>query len=373
MTVVVLDAPSPHTEKGLELEPPASIGADVEVFDAGSVQLKPRGRLAQVFSHETKDFYPWVGLRTEVGDLLKRIDPDVILAYEVAVLAAIPPALGVPVVAATVDLDHLSNWLRFEHTPVRPSPGYVIESLRARHDKQWRPAQMVSLLKEANAVVNFAAHHAEWLRSKGVDCKYLRTPVPDPGRTVRKSSGAGPMRLLLMGHMRGLSTQLGLKVFGSEVLPNLRDIIGSGFEVRIVGAFPDALPAEVRKSLDASEVEFAGYVDDIAAEFAQADIFIAPTPVELGTRVRIVVAMSYGCCIVAHEANAKGIPELQDGVNALLAGSEGLTQAIQRAAHGPNLREHLGREARLTYEKNFAPEIAADELIDLLKARGRSD
>jgi hypothetical protein len=47
---------------------------------------------------------------------------------------------------------------------------------------------------------------------------------------------------------------------------------------------------------------------------------LAPTPINLGTRTRIIEGFSYGVCIVAHEGNALGNPQIIDGENTLLAG-----------------------------------------------------
>src|SRR5205814_4587795 len=91
------------------------------------------------------------------------------------------------------------------------------------------PRLQVELLNECEASADFAAHHAEWLRRKGAaGCLYMRTPVQDragPGwRELRRKEGRP--RILLMGHLRGTSTQDGLDVFAKRILPRLEPDLG---------------------------------------------------------------------------------------------------------------------------------------------------
>lgn len=83
---------------------------------------------------------------------------------------------------------------------------------------------------------------------------------------------------------------------------------------------------------------------------------IVPTNIPLGIRVRVVTAWSFGCPIVAHRANAAGIPEMQDGENALLADTDAeLADAVSRAlgdeALRGNFRGAVDRPSRNGFRK----------------------
>ena len=112
---------------------------------------------------------------------------------------------------------------------------------------------------------------------------------------------------------------------------------------------------------------FCGHSDDPSDEFLSADALVVPTPIKLGTRVRILTAFSYGCPVVAHEANALGIPELAARRNVLLGSSaDELADAIVRVTGDDVLRRRLEDGGRTTFERWFAPGVAAERLVELL-------
>ena len=105
------------------------------------------------------------------------------------------------------------------------------------------------------------------------------------------------------------------------VLPRLVAEFGEdGFELRLVGG--GAPPRDIAQALQKPYVCFAGRVVPADPEFLAADVMMVPTNIPLGIRVRIITAWSFGCPVVAHRANASGIPEMQDGENSLLADTD---------------------------------------------------
>jgi glycosyltransferase involved in cell wall biosynthesis len=96
-------------------------------------------------------------------------------------------------------------------------------------------------------------------------------------------------------------------------------------------------------------------------------VLLVSTPVETGPRVRILSAFSYGCCVVAHEANRLGIPQLVHEENVLLSDTAGLARETLRALADPELRARLGRRGRELYESDFTPEQAGTTIVQELE------
>ena len=217
----------------------------------------------------------------------------------------------------------------------------------------------IELLSRCEVVVEHAAHHVAWLRRNGIqNCLYFPNPVDDAGGPeweARRESSAteGKPKILMAGHLRGIATLSGLHLLADETLPILERILGpDGFEVHIVGA--DALPPRLAAKLARPSVRLRGYVEDIHQEFLTSDVLFVPTPIELGFRTRIAEGFSFGCCVVAHSANALGMPELVHRENALLApDGAGLADQLVRALGDPALRSRLRRNARQTYEQKL--------------------
>lgn len=337
----------------------------------------PLRRVSHLVHPSLVDIYPWVDMRGTVGALLASRNPDAVFAYETLPASAIPSIFSSRGVVAFVDLDHLPA--RYRRSVIPRRVDFKTRILNVR-DALWRPTLMLRILDEFKAVVNFAAHHAAWLNRRGLTCTYLPTPVPDPMHHHRTASGtppaspsrrgpSEPFRILLVGHLRGTATLLGLRVLGKGIIPQLARAAPAPFEIRIVGAEAEFLPEDLRMILRKAPVVFPGFVDDIGAEFASADVLLVPTPLRIGTRVRIIDGLAFGSCIVAHRANAAGIPELVHGMNCLLApDASGLVSMLIRVMENPAERSRLARQARETYDAHFSS--ANERLLNLLEAVG---
>ncbi len=170
--------------------------------------------------------------------------------------------------------------------------------------------------------------------------------------------------MTLLGGLQGTATRLGLQFFADQVLPRLNRMTSlPPFEVHVIGG--GELPSEAQNLVKSPLVKRRGYVENIVPELSSTDVFLVPTPIPLGIRVRVLTALSYGVCIVAHQANASGIPELVHDQNSLLSSSpQQMTEHIVRALTDANLRDRLSEGARRTYEENFSEETAAQRILD---------
>ncbi|MDX6518793.1 MAG: hypothetical protein QOF50_1639, partial [Gaiellaceae bacterium] len=300
------------------------------------------------------------GLAGAVAELA----PDVVLADgNTAIVAA--AGLEVPKLASMCDPPGLSRRLRTRYEPLYPwrlGRDELLYRLGAATYAFRADRRMVDLLRRFDSVAVYAAHRAEWAREQGVNAWYARSPMLDPvgdewaERRAQAPPNAKP-RILMIGHLRGISTISGLHVFVEDVLPRLTDELGpDGFEVHVVGAYDP--PRSLRSALDHPAVILRGQIEPPDEEFLRADVVLVPTPVETGPRIRILSAFAYGCCVVAHSANRLGIPALEHGANALLADEAGLAGATLQALRDPALREGLGAAGRAVYEESFTPERA---------------
>jgi hypothetical protein len=387
--VVVLHGPlldDPGASVDERVDALRSLGADVrllrsraeEVFDL--MDRDPVSRLRRAWQPPDVQLFPNlldVGL---VREALDELAPDVVYVYHWEALAASRAVRGLlPRLATVVDLPQLSSFYRWRSGPGRFGRRGLARLLWLQGRLRRQPQLMVDLLAECEASGNFAAHHAAWLRRKGAaGCVYLHTPVEDQAggdwRGARSRRPERP-RLLLIGHLRGASTLAGLRLFTEQVLPRLERALGpDGFEVRVVGAYEP--PEHLRAALARASVRVLGYVDRVDEEFASADALLVPTSIPLGTRVRIISAFSFGCPVVAHRANALGIPELAHEENVLLGRSAGdLVDGFVRLARDESLRARLEQAGRATFEQYFAPSAAAariEAMLEGLAARPRA-
>jgi glycosyltransferase involved in cell wall biosynthesis len=331
-----------------------------------------------IFWPALETFYPWVALAPSMKTIVEEVRPDAVLGFNLYNLAATHRLDTCPRMAVFVDPDHLVAHYRWLDTPLRPFRNFFRASLRRlAHTRQQK--FMTELLADCQAVVNFAAHHAAWFQKNGVpNCLYMPPPTRDAAgsnwRNLRDSySTTNTAKILLIGHLGGIASISGIRPFITKVLPRLEEKLGiNNFEVHVVGDYSKnpMLAAQLRCH---PTVRLRGYVEDVNIEFLSSDILLVPTPINLGTRTRIIEGFSYGCCVVAHEANALGIPQMVNEENALLARDGlGLAHAIIRALTDAALRERLQCAARRTYEEYFSIDKAGALLTAELEKIARN-
>jgi glycosyltransferase involved in cell wall biosynthesis len=361
------------------------LGVGVVLLDAPTVREPPgeRWRARRAYARTLlwppdDALFPTAEVASALSAAIGELEPDVVLAHGTPAVSA-GYRLPLPSLALISDPPGLSRRLRTLWDPLHPwrlGREELIYRLGAASYAFHADRRMIAMLRRFDSVAVFGAHRVRWARRQGVSAWYARSPIVDAAgahwRQRRARLPANPRpRILMIGHLRGISTISGLHVFGQHVLPQLTRALGAeGFEVHVVGDYEP--PPSLQQALDHPAVRLRGHVEPPDDEFLRADVILVPTPIETGPRVRILTGMSFGSCVVAHEANRLGIPALADGENCLLAGSEDLGQATLRALRDPALRTRLGEAGRRLYESRFTPETAGQRIVGELEGLAAS-
>ena len=326
---------------------------------------------AYYFLTKTKllNYFPTTSLKREVQNYIKNSNPFVVISVHTEALSVTDGMdARIPVLGIMGDPSHLPllfNTIN-DLSIKRPITSFIKLYVLVR-DIFRVIKEDIRLLSNSTAVGALAGHYSEWFKKKGVlGCEYFRLPIFDDGCLSKPRAGENrpnkKFRVILLGALHGTATISGLELFTKVTYPKLIDLIGlDNFEVHIYG--DGVWPKTVEDITVKSNVFKRGYVEDIKSEMAHADVLVVPTPINLGIRVRILTALSYGQCIVAHKANSQGIPEIKHRKNCLLANS-GLEMAelINEIYMDEDLRIALEDGARNTYLKYFHPEIAAENI-----------
>jgi glycosyltransferase involved in cell wall biosynthesis len=317
-------------------------------------------KLRALFFPTLLDMFPDIVHQSRVESALQKMDPDFVFTYHWEALSSIYNLGGFTKIVGVGDPIHAPAVLR------RNMYRRLDHKMTARQwlyyrclDHFWVEKQkrgMVTLLNGCEVKGAFAFHHAKELEALGVEgCNYFRTPVPDV--SIPNLEENDKFRILLIGHMIGIATLSGLELFMKDVFPMLINNLGEdNFEVHIVGGFFETMPQSIKTGLSANNIIIRGQVTPAESEFLSADVLLVPTPIELGIRVRIITGFSLGSLIVAHAANAKGIPELESDKNCLLgeSGQELAAQIIKVFKNEVDVNA-IKHESRLTYEDKFTP------------------
>ena len=381
---VLLSAAEAEAHDGLEhrLAPLVKLGAQVEVLSfspsssATALPLTRAGAGRLTWYHELRratsatliDDYPAAALASELRRLLERIEPDVVYVFDCGPAAALRDFHLAPRMVVLGDPYHLVWRHRLRHTRRVLGRSYPLQLLACALSTRRLQRRIVEAVTGYESIGWFGAQHAAWLQAQGVPCRSVRPPVVDmAGPDWEKRRRACPPRakpkIVMLGHLLGTANLSGLHPFVRETLPRLERRLGPDrFEVHIIGR--DEPPADLAQGLRRPAIRLRGHVEDLEMELLSSDVLLAPSAYPVGMRMRILTALSFGCCVVAHRLSAHGIPELVSGENCLL-GSDGheLAECIVRVLNDEPLRRRLGQNARAAYARDFSLEHAGAWIV----------
>jgi polysaccharide biosynthesis protein PslH len=170
----------------------------------------------------------------------------------------------------------------------------------------------------------------------GVDCETFA-----PQRVEHVS----PPRLLFTGTSVERN-MVALRRFAANVLPMISAKIPE-VELLVAGRFSGRAQSEFQAF---PNIKFTGPVPDIRPFFNQSDVFVAPFEETLGSKVKIVEAMSMGMPIVSTPQGIRGVP-LVDGQSVRIAHDNNQFAChVIELLENPSAARELGLAARALAE-----------------------
>lgn len=216
---------------------------------------------------------------------------------------------------------------------------------------------------QADAIVAVSAYTAHQLQQhlgvpapkvihNGIDTQFFQPPI-------RPASGSGirPMRLLFVGTLSRRK--------GADLLPQIMQRLGPGFELRFTGG--DGGNKLVRPGPGVIPI---GHLDRKALRTAyqDADLLLFPTRLE-GLGLVALEAMACGTPVVASRTGP--LTEIvEDGINGRLCPVDDVkafTDAIRQLRADPEQLSKMGTAARGTAETGFSIDRMTDEYVALFE------
>lgn len=118
-------------------------------------------------------------------------------------------------------------------------------------------------------------------------------------------------------------------------------------KLQLVGRIEPVIAERYRDFLASDQVEVVGFVDDVHAWFAKADVFVFPSLEEGGPQV-VYEAALHGLPMVVSPMGAGRLGEVEDALISVdPTDAHGFSSALSQIATSVSLREKLGRTARL--------------------------
>lgn len=220
--------------------------------------------------------------------------------------------------------------------------------LMAREERKWSrrvPLNVVVSPEDKAELQRLAPDARVTVVPNGVDIGKFQ-PVDAPSHGI-----------VFVGGMTWFPNKDALDYFAGDILPLIR-AAGCADRATWVGR---ALAGST-DTYRALGVTLTGYVEDIRPYVAAAACYVVPLRVGGGTRLKILDAWAMGKAVVSTSVGCEGL-EARDGWNILIRDTpEQFANAVMRVLEDPRLRDHLGKNARLTAERTYSWEVIGEHM-----------
>jgi glycosyltransferase involved in cell wall biosynthesis len=99
----------------------------------------------------------------------------------------------------------------------------------------------------------------------------------------------------------------------------------------------------------------------------KATALLVPTPITIGFRTRILEAFRHGVAVIAHEANAVGMPELKHEHNALVSKKgKDFAGAILRLTNKPIDAITIGNNGFSDFSRQLNSDFVGSKILEFL-------
>jgi glycosyltransferase involved in cell wall biosynthesis len=139
----------------------------------------------------------------------------------------------------------------------------------------------------------------------------------------------------------------------TEIFPRVQASVPDA-ELWLVGNGP---PAHIQ-ALASDSITVTGRVPDVQPYLASAAAFVSPLRVGVGIKNKVLEALAMGCPLVATPLSVDGIA-VTEGVDAIVAGDDGLAAATVRVLRDADLRRRLSANGRKLIETGYSWEHVA--------------
>jgi len=336
--------------------------------------------LRQAFRPSVDSFYPTAAHRDLLRALAEERQIDLVFELWSPESLAACSSIAAPVFTYQGNPDHLPHTARLAHSALFGYPDRTLRqrallALRRRAARNWK-REHLRLMSTTRWTANNSALDAAFYTQQGhPNSSYVQNMWPDvygEGWRERREAPSNEERMIVgsIGNLGSTGNTFGLAFLGTEIVPALERLLGDRFAVHVFGnGAPYPL---VAAALEHPRVRMRGWVDDLDAEIAAAEVFLLANNNCEDFRVghtRVLHAWTLGACLVAHENIALAMPEIVHGENALLGrtGDE-LAAHVAAVLDDQSLRRRLGDAGRATYERFFTPELVIGRVLEIVEA-----
>jgi glycosyltransferase involved in cell wall biosynthesis len=183
---------------------------------------------------------------------------------------------------------------------------------------------------------------------------------PAPERPVGRTEVGEPPTLVLPALFRYRPNVDAARFLVGEIFPRVRAHLPQA-RVRLVGDYDHRI-ADLAQT---EGVTLTGFVQDISAELARADLICVPVRFGGGTRVKILEAFAHRIPVVSTSVGSEGL-DVTNREHLLVAErSEDLARACTELLMDVSLRSRMAEAAHDLYRRRYRWEVISSDIVEL--------
>lgn len=304
-----------------------------------------------------------------VLESVRSFRPDAIVAFDLLSAWAAKHVSAATRLVWLGDLNFRTHWCHAVYS-VRETPTNAIHLPgNWHHSLLWKRVYRKVLGDVDRVIVSSKSSEAD-LERLGIASVYYPYPWPSEERAADTSvpRRSSIPQFLFFGNLVGLGSRSAFHFLFQKLYPRLLDCWGAaGFQILIAGR--ETLPSFAHREISRKpEFSYLGFVENLRHLMLSSTAVIAPMDVPVGNRSRIVTAMANGALVIAHRNVALGNPALVHGDTCFLADTaDSFASSMKRAFEHPDEAQLIVARARMAYDTQFRPDIAAEYLVSELR------
>jgi len=225
-------------------------------------------------------------------------------------------------------------------------------------------SSLAPILNNRTFLGSFSNQHAEEYRSKGINCQSLDWFSPEVDEIYIKKDFFLNDQFNLC-HIGDLETTASRK--NINFLKNSLIILSKNIKKKIIITFIGRFKEKIISSFSNIEFRYLGFVDNLSLELKKYDALISVSDYPVGTRTRIISALSHGLPCISHVAASLGLHQLKHGHDILFCKNAiEFAENINLLIKDRNLQIRLSNNSRLTWLKHFNPKKNVDKILKIV-------
>jgi glycosyltransferase involved in cell wall biosynthesis len=197
-------------------------------------------------------------------------------------------------------------------------------------------------------------------RIQATNAVVIPNGYPPPDRPVGRTEVGEPPTLVLPALFRYRPNVDAARFLVQEIFPHIRARLPQA-RVRLVGDYDNRIADLTRTE----GVTLTGFVPDITAELARADVIVVPVRFGGGTRVKILEAFAHRIPVVSTSVGCEGI-DVEDRKHLLVADEpDAIARASAELLEDGSLRAQLAAAAHDLYWRRYRWDVIASAIADL--------